>query len=129
MSGRSSKVDHYVGGRVRLRRMELGMTQEMLGERLGVTFQQVQKYENGTNRISAGRLYTVARKLEVPITYFFEGIPEDMEEKAADEKLNPILTLMGEKDTLRMARAFSQIDRSDIRKHMVNLLESLASRD
>src|SRR5436853_3636925 len=68
-------VDKHVGGRVRMRRMMLGMSQEKLGDGLGLTFQQVQKYEKGTNRISASRLQQSASILQVPVTFFFEGAP------------------------------------------------------
>jgi transcriptional regulator with XRE-family HTH domain len=68
-------VDRHVAARIRARRLELGMVQEALGEALGVTFQQVQKYEKGTNRISAGRLFEIANLFEVEVSYFFEGLP------------------------------------------------------
>jgi transcriptional regulator with XRE-family HTH domain len=68
-------TDSHVGKRVRMRRMMLGMSQEMLGDALGVTFQQVQKYENGTNRISASRLQHISQILQVPAAFFFEGVP------------------------------------------------------
>ena len=70
-------VDKYVGSRVRMRRIMLGMSQEKLGEALGLTFQQVQKYEKGTNRVGASRLWELSRVLGVPITYFFEGLEPD----------------------------------------------------
>src|SRR5215212_6697792 len=68
-------IDIHVGSRVRLRRMMLGMSQERLGENLGITFQQIQKYEKGTNRIGASRLQHIARVLSMPVSYFFEGAP------------------------------------------------------
>ncbi len=71
---RSSKVDHHVGRRIRERRKALGMSQEKLGNALGISFQQIQKYEAGTNRVSASRLWDMARVLEVDVGYFFEGI-------------------------------------------------------
>ena len=71
---RSSKVDHHVGRRVRERRLALGMSQEKLGNVLGIAFQQVQKYEVGINRVAAGRLWDIANALEVDVGYFFEGI-------------------------------------------------------
>ena len=66
-------LDRYVGNRIRMRRLELGMSQEKLGEALGITFQQVQKYEKGTNRVSVSRLHHIAETLGVPLTYFYEG--------------------------------------------------------
>ena len=71
---RSSKVDAHVGKRVRERRREIGMSQEKLGNALGIAFQQIQKYEAGTNRVAAGRLWNIAKILEVDVGYFFEGI-------------------------------------------------------
>jgi transcriptional regulator with XRE-family HTH domain len=68
-------VDRHVAARIRQKRVELGMSQETLGEALGVTFQQVQKYEKGTNRVSAGRLFTIASLLDVDVSYFFKGLP------------------------------------------------------
>ena len=73
MAKRGTDVDDYVGRRVRQRRLELGQSQTELGDALGVTFQQVQKYENGANRVSAGRLYGMARHLGVTLDYFVEG--------------------------------------------------------
>src|SRR6201999_1109551 len=73
----ANPIDAQVGNRVRLRRMLIGMSQEKLGESLGLTFQQVQKYEKGVNRIGAGRLFHVARILGVPITYFYEDVAGD----------------------------------------------------
>jgi DNA-binding transcriptional regulator YiaG len=72
----SSPIDRFISDKVLKRRREVGMTQQALATNLGVTFQQVQKYEKGTNRISAGRLLTIARALETPIGYFFEGAPK-----------------------------------------------------
>ena len=72
----SSPVDNYVGSRVRLRRLMLDMSQGTLGSELGITFQQVQKYEKGTNRISASRLQMISEILEVPVSFFFEGAPQ-----------------------------------------------------
>jgi transcriptional regulator with XRE-family HTH domain len=69
-------VDRHVGSRVRMRRMLIGMSQEKLGEALGITFQQIQKYEKGTNRIGASRLHHIARVLGVPVEFFYEGAPE-----------------------------------------------------
>ncbi|NTB87716.1 helix-turn-helix transcriptional regulator [Agrobacterium tumefaciens] len=69
-------VDHHVGHRVRLRRTQLGISQGALGEKLGITFQQVQKYERGVNRVSASMLYEIAKALETSITFFFDGLPD-----------------------------------------------------
>src|SRR6201997_5585917 len=73
-------IDKHVGSRVRMRRMMLGMSQERLGDALGLTFQQVQKYERGVNRVGASRLFDISRVLDVPISFFFEDMPEGMSE-------------------------------------------------
>src|ERR1700751_882143 len=75
MSKAPNPVDKYVGSRVRMRRVLLGMSQEKLGEALGLTFQQIQKYEKGTNRVSASRLQQISKTLKVPPSFFFEGVP------------------------------------------------------
>src|SRR5258706_13748740 len=88
-SRRPNPIDLHVGSRVRLRRMMLGMSQEKLGERLGITFQQIQKYEKGTNRIGASRLQHIARVLSVPVSFFFEdapGAPSDQPGGIAEPK-------------------------------------------
>ncbi len=76
-SGEYAYVDEHVGTRIRVRRMLLGMSQEKLGEGLGLTFQQIQKYENGVNRVSAGRLFQLSKILNVPVPYFFDNVPVD----------------------------------------------------
>src|SRR5271165_2241955 len=85
-------IDIHVGSRVRLRRMMLGMSQEKLGENLGITFQQIQKYEKGTNRIGASRLQHIARVLSMPVSYFFEGAPGLVGQSAMDGMAEPPAT-------------------------------------
>src|SRR4051794_34996027 len=82
MDGKPNPIDVHVGARVRLRRTLLGMSQERLGEALGLTFQQVQKYERGTNRIGASRLFDLSRVLEVPVSFFFEEMLADVAERS-----------------------------------------------
>lgn len=94
--------DQHVGARVRARRIELGLSQQELGDKLGVSFQQVQKYERGTNRIGAGRMYDVAKHLQVPITYFYEGIkdgsaPADEDRHRLDIEITRRLKQLGDK--------------------------------
>ncbi len=84
-----SKVDHHVGRRVRERRREIGMSLAKLGNALGITFQQIQKYEAGTNRVAAGRLWDTAKALEVDVAYFFEGIERRAKRKAKPRKRPP----------------------------------------
>ena len=89
----ANPVDIQVGNRVRIRRMLIGMSQERLGELLGLTFQQVQKYEKGVNRIGAGRLFDVSRILGVPIDYFYEGVGAQLsgQERFAEESAPPVM--------------------------------------
>src|ERR1700754_2159366 len=87
----ANPVDMQVGNRVRIRRMLIGMSQERLGELLGLTFQQVQKYEKGVNRIGAGRLFDVSRILGVPIDYFYEGVGAAGQEGFADGGAPPVM--------------------------------------
>lgn len=86
-------VDVHVGSRIRMRRKLIGVSQEQLSDVLGLTFQQVQKYENGHNRVSASKLWDIARKLEVDVSYFFEGLQDAASEKAAPPTADPMLKL------------------------------------
>ena len=115
-------VDKYVGSRVRMRRIMLGMSQEKLGEALGLTFQQVQKYEKGTNRIGASRLHAMARVLGVPVTYFFPAPDPDQPMAKPTEVLN-LLSIPGAVDLLRDYAAIS--DRL-ARKALVVMARTLA---
>ena len=121
-------VDVQVGSRLRLRRMSLGISQEKLGEHLGITFQQIQKYEKGTNRISASRLQRISEVLSVPITYLFEGIEappsglgalnETSSEFVHDEPPS--------NETLQLMRAFQRIADPTVRRRVVDLVRSLS---
>lgn len=120
-------IDHIVGHRVRFRRRELKMTQDQLAQMLGLTFQQVQKYEKGMNRISAGRLFELARVLQVQVSYFFDGAEEMLEDGlrhvAEDEEASaPVLG----KDDLELIAAFQRIGDPDLRKAIFNLVKSAA---
>ncbi|GAA0580328.1 helix-turn-helix domain-containing protein [Caenispirillum bisanense] len=97
-------LDRHVGRRVRLRRTLLGLTQQELGEQIGVTFQQIQKYERGTNRISASRLWEISRVLKVPVSFFFEDFREDDDQPSTDE--NAIST-----EELRLLVAFNRLNK------------------
>ena len=116
-------VDVHVGTRVRERRTMLGLSQEKLARAFGVSFQQVQKYERGANRISASRLFQLSTILDVPITYFFEGLAgEDadapVDEAAADEK-------MMSRETLDLVRAYYRIPDQAVRKRFVDLVRAI----
>ena len=109
-------TDKHVGARVRMRRMMLGMSQEKLGDALGLTFQQVQKYEKGTNRIGASRLQQISNILQVPVSFFFEGAPNSANpESGFDEAPSPayVSDFLATSDGLALTRAFMRIKDSE----------------
>jgi len=123
----TNPVDAQVGSRVRLRRMLIGMSQERLGELLGLTFQQVQKYEKGLNRIGAGRLFDIARILGVPIDYFYEGLAGGSSRGFAENDASPpIVEFMSSSEGLQLALAFTSIKEPKVRKRVLDLVKSLA---
>ena len=139
MSRRSpNKIDAHVGHRIRVRRTILGITQENLSERLGVTFQQVQKYERGINRISAGRLYEVSKVLVVPVQYFFDGLETDngqspngsgLEEAPGDKMADweEHKRFLESVEGMRLIQNFLQIADPSVRSSVMALLKQLAS--
>jgi transcriptional regulator with XRE-family HTH domain len=134
--GRPSPIDVHVGSRIRLRRTLLGMSQERLGEALGLTFQQVQKYERGVNRVGASRLFDLSRVLDVPISFFFDDMPEslastygsqsprrsagfpEMQDSFTDDALN-------RRETLELVRAYYRITEPAVRKRVFELIKSM----
>jgi transcriptional regulator with XRE-family HTH domain len=134
---RPSPIDVHVGSRVRLRRTLLGMSQEKLGEALGLTFQQVQKYERGLNRIGASRLFDLARVLDVPISFFFDDMPGESP-PAAGHVVRSRLPGLAEaqagfdddhlqrRETLELVRAYYRIPDPAVRKRIFELIKSLA---
>src|SRR5213080_4714271 len=114
--GRSTAaIDDHVGARIRERRIMLGLTQQQLAEMIGVTYQQAHKYERGINRVSAGRLFEIARVLSVPIGYFYEGLSEGAEPRAANPRERMMLELARNFSEIRNERhqeAFSQLARA-----------------
>jgi transcriptional regulator with XRE-family HTH domain len=124
----ANPIDAQVGNRVRLRRMLIGMSQEKLGEALGLTFQQVQKYEKGVNRIGAGRLYNVGRILGVPVTYFYEDVTaENSVPGFADDAASPpVIEFLASADGLQLSLAFMRIKEPKVRKRVLDLVKSLA---
>ena len=125
-------TDKHVGSRVRMRRMMLGMSQEKLGDALGLTFQQVQKYEKGTNRISASRLHHTAHILQVPVAFFFEGAPHVRGFPArADNAPSPayVSDFLATSDGLALARAFTAIKNAKLRRCITDVIVSIASDD
>jgi transcriptional regulator with XRE-family HTH domain len=122
-------IDKYVGSRVRMRRMMLGMSQEKLGNALGLTFQQVQKYEKGTNRIGASRLQQISNILQVPVSFFFEGAPElAARSDEFSDAPSPLYVadFLATSDGLALTRAFMRIDDAKLRRKIVELVEQMA---
>ena len=133
---RPSPIDVHVGTRIRLRRTLLGMSQERLGEALGLTFQQVQKYERGVNRVGASRLFDLSRVLDVPISFFFDDMPDslasvyggqtgrraagfaEMQDGFGDDTLN-------QRETLELVRAYYRITDPSVRKRVFELIKSM----
>jgi len=125
-------VDMHVGSRVRLRRMMLAISQEKLAKALGLSFQQVQKYEKGANRIGASRLEQISRFLQVPVAFFFEGA-SDTSAVATSEEDTRSLALMNEfassPDGLRLIQSFTQVEDADVRGRIVDLVQAIGSKN
>ncbi len=116
-ANRASSIDRHVGARIRDRRIMLGLSQQQMADMIGVTYQQAHKYERGINRISAGRLYEITRVLNVPITYFFEGLDAAEE----DETMNP-----RQRMCLELARNFANISNQKHQEALSQLARALA---
>lgn len=122
-------IDVHVGGRIRLRRNMLGMSQERLGESLGITFQQIQKYEKGTNRVGASRLQAISSVLSVPVSYFFEDAPgaaDGTPGMAEENNASYVVDFLNSTEGLQLNRAFVKISDPKVRKKIVELVKSLA---
>ena len=133
-SGQPNPIDVYVGARLRMRRSLLGMSQEALGAALGLTFQQVQKYERGANRIGASRLYDLAHALGVGIDYFYEDISEDIIAASPRHMVHAIsepdlrqANVLGNRETLDLVRAYYRIYDPEVRKRVHQLAKALAT--
>lgn len=127
-------TDRHVGSRVRMRRMMLAMSQEKLGDALGLTFQQVQKYEKGTNRIGASRLQQISHILQVPVAFFFEGAPHVAGVPAPagfDEAPSPayVSDFLASSDGLSLTKAFMRIDDAKLRRRIVDLVQQIAGEE
>lgn len=124
----ANPIDGQVGNRVRLRRMLIGMSQERLGELLGLTFQQVQKYEKGINRIGAGRLFEVSRILGVPIDYFYEGVTPQSSAGGFSENDSspPVMEFVSSGEGLQLSLAFMKIKDPKLRKRVLDLVKQMA---
>ena len=128
----ANPVDKHVGTRVKMRRKMLGMSQEKLGDGLGLTFQQVQKYEKGTNRIGAGRLQHISQLLQVPVPFFFEGAPHlPGEPSGIGPAPSPayVFNFLATSDGLALTKAFMQIKETSLRRRIVHLVEEIAGDD
>ena len=125
---KSHPVDAHVGVRMRQRRTLLGMSQTKLGEAVGLTFQQVQKYEKGSNRISASRLYYTAKILGVPVQFFFEDLPGSEERAAQDEprEQDTVLSSLMNAEGIVLAKAFREADNSNKRKLIASVARLIA---
>jgi transcriptional regulator with XRE-family HTH domain len=125
-------IDKHVGSRVRMRRMMLGMSQERLGDALDLTFQQVQKYEKGTNRIGASRLQQISIILQVPVAFFFEGAPsEPGRPAAAGEAPSPayVSDFLASSEGLALTKAFMRIKNPKVRRRIVDLVEVIVDEE
>ena len=134
-SRRPNPIDVHVGGRVRLQRMLLGISQEKLGEKLGLTFQQIQKYEKGVNRIGASRLFDLAHVLGVPVQFFYDNVPAadiaaiatpGLAERSGDSY---IFDFLNTREGLELNKAFARISDPKARRAILDLVRSLANEE
>lgn len=132
--GVADTVDIHVGGRVRLRRTLLGLSQEKLGEAVGLTFQQIQKYERGANRIGSSRLYDLSKVLGVSVAYFFDEMPGEIQDRqsetagrVSDQPQAPVeKDPLTRRETLELVRAYYKVESPAVRKRVFELIKSLA---
>lgn len=130
---RPNPIDTHVGSRIRLRRNMLGMSQEKLGENLGITFQQIQKYEKGTNRVGASRLQAISSVLGVPVSFFFEGAPgenpSDTPGFSEDGGAGYIVDFLNSSEGIQLSRAFVRISDGKVRRRVIDLVKALGDGD
>ena len=129
MAANPKPVDVHVGSRIQLRRKMLGMSQQKLGDAMGLTFQQVQKYEKGANRVGSSRLFQLSKVLNVPVSFFFDDMPEEiagskghLQEATVPFADNPLT----KRETLELVRAYHRISTAAVRKRVFELVKSLA---
>jgi transcriptional regulator with XRE-family HTH domain len=123
---RNHSVDHHVGATIRTRRKALGISQTKLAVRVGLTFQQIQKYECGTNRVSASTLYEIAKALSAPVAEFFDGLP--VTGKQPSRQTRVLTRFAAAKEGLMIAEAFPRIDDKGQRRAIVALIRTMAER-
>jgi transcriptional regulator with XRE-family HTH domain len=121
---RTNPIDKHVGARVRMRRLMMNMSQSEIGNALGLTFQQIQKYENGANRISASRLQSLCAVLKVPVPFFFEGLPDAPE---TDGETAALDSFFATSDGVALAAAFGRIRNANVRRAIVALVEQIVA--
>lgn len=123
-------IDVHVGGRIKLRRNMLGISQEKLGDALGITFQQVQKYEKGANRVSASKLQMMAEILNVEIEFFFKDAPRNVQSSNADKSIDDpsekFLSFMSSTQGIQLNRAFVQIEDPKVREKTIQFVKAIA---
>jgi transcriptional regulator with XRE-family HTH domain len=125
-----NSIDRHVGNRVRMRRLMLDMSQEQLGEALGLTFQQVQKYEKGTNRVGASRIQQISEILQVPVSFLFDGIRTDSSRvDDLSEASSYVSDFLSTSQGLALIRAFTRITDAKLRRSIVDLVEQIAARE
>lgn len=122
-------IDVYVGSRIRMRRNILGMSQEKLGEHLGITFQQIQKYEKGTNRVGASRLQAIASILEVPPSFFFDGAPGGQEGLMEESQSTYMVDFLSSTEGIQLNCAFARIEDPKVRRKVIDLVRALAGEE
>ena len=128
-------IDIHVGARVRMRRTMLGMSQDKLGDSLGLTFQQIQKYEKGVNRIGASRLFEIAKVLEIPIQFLFEDFdsftntPYGFAENAPDSDSSMLMDFLSSPEGIQLCRHFAQIEDPRVRHRVIDLVKTLSDKE
>lgn len=126
-------IDIHVGSRIRLRRNMLGLSQEKLGENLGITFQQIQKYEKGTNRVGASRLQAISSILSVPVAFFFENVPEQANQPsnsfAEENETTYVVDFLHTSEGVQLTRYFTKISDPKVRRKLIELVKTLANED
>ncbi len=133
--GKPNPIDIHVGSRVRLRRTLLGLSQEKLADAIGLTFQQVQKYERGANRIGASRLYELSRVLDVPVSFFFDDMTADVGGRGGHGGMSEIpqapfeADALAKRETLELVRAYYRITDPHVRKKVADLVKTMASAE
>ncbi|MBB3235420.1 helix-turn-helix domain-containing protein [Phyllobacterium endophyticum] len=129
---RPNPVDVHVGARIRLRRNMIGLSQEKLGESLGITFQQIQKYEKGMNRVGASRLQAIGNILNVPVTFFFDDMPGQSDKPKGFEEESETTYVVGflnSSEGIQLARAFAKIGDAKVRRKILDLVRTLGHED